>query len=97
MNWIVLLSIQWVKLACSWKSCWRRNVGLWADQRQVDVQNWGMEHLPQQRIISADKVREGLAITFADGKSAMFSAALLYATLPQAQQVEPESEDEADE
>jgi hypothetical protein len=51
-----------------------------------------MDSPPESRIRSADKLREGLAITFEDGKCAIYSAALLYAALPQAEQVEPEPE-----
>ncbi len=42
------------------------------------------------RVASADRMDGGLIITFEDGQCGIYSAALLLATLPQAEHVEPE-------
>ena len=50
------------------------------------------------RILYADRLNGGVIITFDDGKCAVYSAALLHATLPQAEQVfEPDPEEEEEE
>jgi hypothetical protein len=46
-----------------------------------------MEHSFKPRVESVDKSQEGIIVTFEDGTSAVFSAALLYSMLSQAQQV----------
>jgi hypothetical protein len=43
---------------------------------------------------SAELFRNGIIITFADGKCALFSADLLYAALSQAQELTDQEEDE---
>jgi hypothetical protein len=47
------------------------------------------------RVRSAELFRDGIIITFADGKSALFSADLLYAALSQAQELSENDEEEA--
>jgi hypothetical protein len=47
-----------------------------------------MENSSQPRIIYAERWGDGVIITFDDGKSAIYSAALLYATFSQAKLVE---------
>jgi hypothetical protein len=42
---------------------------------------------PQLRIVEAERLRDGVIISFEDRKSAVFSASLLYATLPQAYEI----------
>jgi hypothetical protein len=42
-----------------------------------------------------EQVREGVIITFSDGKCALFSADLLYASLSQAQELHDNDEEEA--
>ena len=39
------------------------------------------------RIIEALRMRDGVIITFADGKSALYTAALLYAMFPNADEL----------
>ena len=45
------------------------------------------------RVEFAELLHGGVVITFSDGKSALFSADLLYASLPKAQEL-PEDDDE---
>ena len=40
------------------------------------------------KIVGVDKLPNGILVTFEDGNVAFVSAALLYATLPRAQQLE---------
>jgi hypothetical protein len=49
-----------------------------------------------RRVCSAELFRNGIIITFADGKSALFSADFLYASLPQAQELIDQDDDEPD-
>jgi hypothetical protein len=56
-------------------------------------------HMPGSspcRVRFVEMVREGLIITFGDGKCALFSADLLYASLPQAQELHENDEDDPD-
>jgi len=46
-----------------------------------------MESATHSRVKYAEIVSRGIVITFADGKCALFPADLLYATLPQAQEL----------
>jgi hypothetical protein len=46
-----------------------------------------METQPEHRVISEDRTRRGLVITFEDGKSALYSASLLHITFSQAEEV----------
>lgn len=46
------------------------------------------------RVRFAELVREGVIITFSDGKCALFSDDLLYALLSQAQELHENDEDE---
>ncbi len=39
-------------------------------------------------MISADRMDQSVIVTFSDGKSAVYSASLLYAMLPQAEQLD---------
>jgi hypothetical protein len=52
-----------------------------------------MEYPLDHRVIAAERLEEGVVITFEDGRCAIYSASLLYETLPQAQAVEPEVDD----
>jgi hypothetical protein len=52
-----------------------------------------MENHSDPRIVGADRLAGGVVITFDDGKAALYPASLLYATLPQAQQI---ADDELD-
>jgi hypothetical protein len=50
-----------------------------------------------RRVRSAELFRDGIIITFTDGRSALFSAELLYGSLAQAQELrENEDEEETD-
>jgi hypothetical protein len=46
-----------------------------------------MEPQAKPHIVSADRLGSGLIITFDDGKCGLYSTDLLYAILPQAQEV----------
>jgi len=46
------------------------------------------------RVRSAELLQDGVAITFSDGKAALFSAELLYASLPQAHDLAVDDEDD---
>jgi len=49
----------------------------------LTVNNYKMEHdKATPRIIEALRLRDGVAITFEDGKCAVYTAALLYAIFP---------------
>jgi hypothetical protein len=57
----------------------------------------GMETTNAPRIVHVDRMSGGIAITFEDGRSALFTAPLLYATLPQAFDLDsPNPDDEGD-
>ena len=43
---------------------------------------------PDPRIVHVERLDGGVIITFDDGKCAVYSAALLYATFPQADEVD---------
>jgi hypothetical protein len=47
----------------------------------------------QPRIVYAERLNDGVIITFDDGKCAVYSASLLYANFPQAQEVIETEED----
>jgi hypothetical protein len=51
-----------------------------------------MERLSEPMIACVDTLENAILVTFEDGRLAVFSAALLYATLPLAQQVEDDLE-----
>jgi len=53
-----------------------------------------MGELQPHRVRSAELFRNGIIVTFADGKSALFPAELLYASLPEAQELCENEEDE---
>jgi hypothetical protein len=56
-----------------------------------------MTELSPRRVRSAELFRNGIIITFADGKSALFPAELLYASLAEAEELrENEEEEETD-
>jgi hypothetical protein len=44
----------------------------------------GMDIRPEPRIVSCDRVDSGVVVSFDDGKTALYSAVLLHATLSQA-------------
>jgi hypothetical protein len=46
-----------------------------------------MKTLSVPRVVSAERLEKGVIITFDDGKCALYSASLLHATFPQAEQV----------
>jgi hypothetical protein len=56
-----------------------------------------MEGLSDPSILCVDKLPNAVFVMFKDGKCAIFPAALLYATLPQAQHLNPDEELEEDE
>jgi hypothetical protein len=56
-----------------------------------------MERLSDPSILCVDKLPNAVFVMFKDGRFAIFPAALLYATLPQAQHLHPEDELETDE
>jgi hypothetical protein len=47
-----------------------------------------MKTQPAPLMTSADRMDQSLIITFSDGKSAVYSASLLYAMLPQAERLD---------
>ncbi len=47
----------------------------------------------ESHITFSDRMDNGIVVGFDDGKTAYFSAALLHATLPQAQMMPSDSED----
>jgi hypothetical protein len=53
-----------------------------------------MNTRPQPLITSSDRMDNGIVVSFDDGKTAFFPAALLYATLSQAQMMASDSDDE---
>jgi hypothetical protein len=55
-----------------------------------------MESSSDTRIVSAERMNEGLIIEFEDGKCAFFPTALLREILPQAIPVEEPEEDSAE-
>jgi len=55
-----------------------------------------MEEPATCRVRSAELLREGIAITFSDGKAALFSAELLYSLLDQAHELTVDDDDEVD-
>jgi hypothetical protein len=56
-----------------------------------------MAELPPHRVRSAELFRNGIIVTFTDGRSALFPAELLYASLAEAQELgENEDEEETD-
>ena len=44
---------------------------------------------PNPRIIASDRLDNAIVVAFDDGKTALYSAALLYAALSQARKLEP--------
>jgi hypothetical protein len=51
-----------------------------------------MDTSADPRIISCDRMGSGIVVSFDDGRSALYSAALLYATLHQARVLPSEAE-----
>ena len=47
----------------------------------------------EPHVISVDRMDDGAVVSFGDGRTAFFSAALLYATLPQAREMPSNFED----
>jgi len=45
-------------------------------------------------IVFSERLTDGIIVTFNDGKSAVYSSALLYATLPQAKELHESQADE---
>ena len=52
-----------------------------------------MDGRRESRITFSDRIDNGIVVGFDDGKTAYYSAALLHATLPQAQMMPSDSED----
>jgi len=52
-----------------------------------------MKSASRPHLIDAERLQDGVIITFDDGKSAVFSASLLYKTLPKAYEIVPIPED----
>ena len=52
-----------------------------------------MDDRRESRITFSDRMDNGIVIGFDDGNTAYYSAALLHATLPQAQMMPSDSED----
>jgi hypothetical protein len=52
-----------------------------------------MNPLPDPRITFSDRMDNGIVVAFDDGNTAYFSAALLHATLPQAQAMPSDADD----
>lgn len=52
-----------------------------------------MDALRESRISYSDRMDNGIVVGFDDGNTAYYSAALLHATLPQAQMMPSDSED----
>lgn len=48
-----------------------------------------MEHQSERRVLSADRLDGSVVITFDDGRCALYSPELLYATLSQAKELSP--------
>ncbi len=57
------------------------------------MQSLRMDAPSDPRIVSLDRMDNGAVVSFDDGKTALYSAALLYAILPQARAILSESED----
>jgi hypothetical protein len=53
-----------------------------------------MDIRPEPRIVSCDRMDSGIVVSFDDGKTALYSAALLHATLPQARAMPLGSEED---
>ena len=53
-----------------------------------------MDARPEPRIVSSDRMDSGIVVSFDDGKTALYSAALLHATLPQARPIPLDSEND---
>jgi hypothetical protein len=51
---------------------------------------------PDPRIIKSDRLENAIVVAFADGNTALYSAALLYATLSQARLLEPSASESED-
>jgi len=51
-----------------------------------------MDGRREARVIFSDRIDGGIVVGFEDGKTALYSAALLHATLPQAQMMPSDSE-----
>jgi len=47
-----------------------------------------MENRPETSVVEVDRLEGGVIVTFDDGKSAFYSAALLRDVLPQAKEVD---------
>jgi hypothetical protein len=57
------------------------------------VASFLMDDRREPRIIFSDRMDNGMVVGFDDGKTAYYSAALLHATLAQAQMMPSDSED----
>jgi hypothetical protein len=49
-----------------------------------------METDPPPRVIDAERLEDGLIISFADGKTAVYTASLLHSVFSQAQEPQPD-------
>lgn len=57
------------------------------DGRRENLSFCTMENSHIPKIISADRLEGGVIVSFEDGRCAIYSAALMYATLSQAREV----------
>jgi len=55
-----------------------------------------MPTTPPNRVRCAELVRDGMIITFTDGRSALFSADFLYESLSEAQEISLEEDDDSE-
>jgi hypothetical protein len=60
------------------------SVDLLTDWPRRLMPSFRMDARPEPRIVSCDRMDGGIVVSFDDGKTALYSAVLLHATLPQA-------------
>ena len=58
-----------------------------ADSREEQGNPKHMKDQEEPHVVSADRLDGSIIITFNDGRCAIYSSALLYATLPQAEEL----------
>jgi hypothetical protein len=66
----------------------------WLASRQTDdwtvLYTLQMENAPQPRVIDAERLEDGVIITFEDGKTAVYSATLLRSIFYEAKELHPD-------
>jgi hypothetical protein len=61
----------------------------WATDKTTRIgRHFEVKDLTEIRVVSVDRLRQGLVITFDDGVSALFTATFLHSALPHAQKFE---------